>query len=497
MPSRAVWVRLATMVNIVVVSHSKKLAQGVVELASQMTQGSVKFAIAAGIDDTENPIGTDPIAVMTAIQDVQSDDGVLVMMDIGSAILSTDMALELLGEAFATKVHVCAAPLVEGTVAAAVAAASGLPMRQVIEEAHQALTAKYRQLNQNDTLSVMKSMEQENVTTLIAPPVTFTWTVINSTGIHARPASAIATCMSQFTAEVRLVKGEQVANAKSMNAIALLAIKCGDVISLQASGEQARDAVEAFARLAATHFGDGDNAAKALLVEPQDRRDSLQASVHLRAMVCRVERVLPAVVPRDFIGEREEMNLLSAAMEVARQELDVLVEYTLKRLSEKEADIFTAQRLMLEDGELLETAQTLMAEHAEPVEHVWLKVIEQLAKEYRDIDDTYLRERYIDIYDVGTRVLRCLNGEPEVGVKIGATPSVIVANLLLPSEAVRLEPTWVKAIYFTDSGRTSHAAILATALGIPVFLRRDGTLCSLVQDQMITFDADSGEISGP
>lgn len=142
------------MVNIVVVSHSKRLAEGGVELAAQMTHGSVKFAVAAGIDDPDNPIGTDPIAVMTAIQEVQDEGDVLVMVDMGSAILSTDLALELLGEAYATRVHVCAAPLVEGTIVAAIVAASTGDIRQVMAEAHQALVAKYHQLNQDDKLAV-------------------------------------------------------------------------------------------------------------------------------------------------------------------------------------------------------------------------------------------------------------------------------------------------------------------------------------------------------
>ncbi|MDF5321915.1 phosphoenolpyruvate--protein phosphotransferase, partial [Vibrio parahaemolyticus] len=81
------------MVGIVVVSHSRRLAEGVAELATQMTQGKAKLAIAAGIDDPENPIGTDAIAVMEAIEQVQDQQGVVVLMDLGSALLSTEMAL--------------------------------------------------------------------------------------------------------------------------------------------------------------------------------------------------------------------------------------------------------------------------------------------------------------------------------------------------------------------------------------------------------------------
>jgi hypothetical protein len=81
------------MVNLVIVSHSARLGEGVGELARQMLTGDgCKLAIAAGIDDPENPIGTDPIKVMEAIESVADTDHVLVMMDIGSALLSGNRA---------------------------------------------------------------------------------------------------------------------------------------------------------------------------------------------------------------------------------------------------------------------------------------------------------------------------------------------------------------------------------------------------------------------
>ena len=79
------------------VSHSAKLAQGLKEIAGQMTRGQSRIAVAGGIDDPENPIGTDPAKICTAIESVYSSDGVLVLMDLGSALLSAETALELLG----------------------------------------------------------------------------------------------------------------------------------------------------------------------------------------------------------------------------------------------------------------------------------------------------------------------------------------------------------------------------------------------------------------
>ncbi|STP77479.1 dihydroxyacetone kinase subunit M [Escherichia coli] len=113
------------MVNLVIVSHSSRLGEGVGELARQMLMSdSCKIAIAAGIDDPQNPIGTDAVKVMEAIESVADADHVLVMMDMGSALLSAELRWNCwLRDR--RKSTLCAAPLVEGTLAATVSAASG------------------------------------------------------------------------------------------------------------------------------------------------------------------------------------------------------------------------------------------------------------------------------------------------------------------------------------------------------------------------------------
>jgi phosphocarrier protein FPr len=108
------------MVGIVIVSHSKELAEGVVALAGQMAMGQVALAAAGGIDDPEHPIGTDPMKVLSAIEAVYSEDGVVVLMDLGSALMSAETALEFLEPGQQEHVFLCAAPLVEGAVAAVV-----------------------------------------------------------------------------------------------------------------------------------------------------------------------------------------------------------------------------------------------------------------------------------------------------------------------------------------------------------------------------------------
>src|SRR5881392_1704641 len=105
-------------VSLVLVSHSRQLAEGVRELAAQMTQGKVKIAIAGGTADGR--LGTDATAILAAIQDVRGAEGVLIL-DLGSAVLSTQMAIEQLPDG-PGRVLVSNAPFVEGAVIAAVQA---------------------------------------------------------------------------------------------------------------------------------------------------------------------------------------------------------------------------------------------------------------------------------------------------------------------------------------------------------------------------------------
>ena len=109
------------MIGIVVVSHSAMLAAGLKALADQLGSPA-KLLLAAGVDDPAHPIGTDAIAVMSAMEEADDGSGVLVLMDLGSALLSAETALELLPPELSARVRLSPAPLVEGTLAAVVAA---------------------------------------------------------------------------------------------------------------------------------------------------------------------------------------------------------------------------------------------------------------------------------------------------------------------------------------------------------------------------------------
>lgn len=119
------------MVGIVIVSHSKKLAEAVVELSALMAPETPMRA-AGGMED--GGFGTSYDKIETAIREIYSDDGAIVMMDLGSAVMTTEAVLEDL-EDEDMKVQMVDCPLVEGAIAASVIASGNAPIEDVIEVA--------------------------------------------------------------------------------------------------------------------------------------------------------------------------------------------------------------------------------------------------------------------------------------------------------------------------------------------------------------------------
>ena len=132
--------------GLVVVSHSRALAEAAVALAAEMVHGSqLRIAVAAGLDATT--FGTDATAIVEAITEADDGNGVVVLMDLGSAVLSAEMALDMIDPAVRDRVVLCPAPLVEGLVVAAVAAAGGANPAAVAAEAMGSLAAKQSHLD--------------------------------------------------------------------------------------------------------------------------------------------------------------------------------------------------------------------------------------------------------------------------------------------------------------------------------------------------------------
>lgn len=124
------------MVGIVIVSHSNKIAQGIVELARQISEPKLAIVAAGGMRD--GSIGTDAVMVREAIEKANTGDGAVILAEFGSAILSAGMAMELIDSNLRDTTKIADAPIVEGAIGAAISASVGDSLDDVVAAAEEA-----------------------------------------------------------------------------------------------------------------------------------------------------------------------------------------------------------------------------------------------------------------------------------------------------------------------------------------------------------------------
>ena len=129
------------MVGVVVVSHSQKLAEGAVELATLMA-GDANIVAAGGLDNGQ--AGTSFEKIMSAVEEVHGEDGVAVLMDMGSAVMTTEMVIEALGY---DDVVMIDGPVVEGAIVAALESSLGTPLEMIQEKVDEAREAHKLELS--------------------------------------------------------------------------------------------------------------------------------------------------------------------------------------------------------------------------------------------------------------------------------------------------------------------------------------------------------------
>jgi len=229
-------------VALVVVSHSEKIADGAAELAAQMAPDVSIFA-AGGTPDGR--LGTSLERVMAALEQASGLDGVVILVDLGSAVMTAESALEFAGEP--DGVLLADAPVVEGLVAAAVAAQGGADVHAV----KRAAEAVYGSATGVPPSSSVVTVEEGSVTGA-GPEFTGDFELINEAGMHARPAAKIAGGLASLDATVT-VNG---LDGTSMTALMTLAAGKGSVLHVEAWGHDAERAVNYVGGLVQAGFGE-------------------------------------------------------------------------------------------------------------------------------------------------------------------------------------------------------------------------------------------------
>jgi multiphosphoryl transfer protein len=514
------------MVGIVIVSHSARLADGVVELAIEMAGPDVTIVAAGGMDLPDRPLGTDATLIARAIDRAWTDDGVLVLMDLGSAVLSAEMAAEMMPDERQARLLLCEAPLVEGAVAAAVAARLGDPLDKVAAEARGGLAGKVAHLaaapgprDEPGTPGQAAAAGPDDGRAL-----ELRLTVTSRLGLHARPAARFVQTVGQFDATVtaeNITAPAGPASARSLNGVATLGLQHGHEVLIRASGPQAAEVLDALRDLAERDFDEpplpdaeppgraapgtsGPAAATpdartpqamlAAAVRPADGTVlsgipgspglAIGSAVHLRQAAVAVPRE-PAADPA------AELARLDTALEATRREVRAARDSVAARTGgQYEASIFDAHLLFLGDEALLDPARRGIRAGRNAAD-AWDGAVAEVAGQWQRLTDSYQRERVRDLDAIRTGVLAHLlgarRGEP-------GGSGIVVAAELTPADTAGFDPAVVKGIATAMGGPTSHAAILARALGIPAVLGLGPDVLAVPEATPLLLDGDQGSV---
>ena len=166
--------------------------------------------------------------------------------------------------------------------------------------------------------------------------------------------------------------------------------------------------------------------------------------------------------------EAELARLREAAKEAAEQ-LQKLYETSVKSIGESGAAIFEVHRMMLEDEGFVGAMENTISTQSVNAEYAVAAAADNFSKMFSEMDDEYMRARGADIKDVAERLLSVLSGG-NGGMQKLTEPSVVLADDLMPSETVQLDPKLVLAFVTVHGSLNSHTAILARTMNIPALV---------------------------
>lgn len=478
------------MVGIVVVSHSARLAEGVVELAAQMAAGVP--IVAAGGDD-EGGMGTSLDKVNAALAEADTGDGVVVLYDLGSAQMTAEMAIDLLG---GDRVRLVDAPLVEGALAAGTEAAGGADLDAVAAAAAASGGGGPAAAPTPDTTAIGE------------PAVTAEVTLVNPLGLHARPAAQLVSELRGFDAAVRLTNTATGASAdgNSLLSVVGLAASGGVRLAVEATGPDAAAAVDRVVALVESGFGelraDGDEAG----APPQEAAGAAEPAAETAAATVRPEGALVGAPGAPGIAIGRAVRLTRATPDIPdtpadspaaeRARLADAIAATAAELERRArgagGGIFAAHRELLDDPELREAVEVRLRA-GDNAAQAWWTAVSEIHDTVAGLPGEVFAARAADIADVGRQVLDALLGAQAVPqVPSGA---VVVADDLVPSAVGALVTAGAAGVVLRGGAPTAHATVLARTAELPLVLRLGDAVDDIADGALLVLDGDAGSVA--
>ena len=330
-------------------------------------------------------------------------------------------------------------------------------------------------------------------------------------GIHARPAALVAGALKGLTAQVSLVARDKEASAHSTVSLMTLGVRKGDEVEIRASGPDAEAAVAAVETALRSEKGAPPEATG------KPRARPTQVSVAPSPAVAPGSG--PASGPKDTgllrgviasrglaVGHtlklsRPDISVAEDGAGVAHENAELdrarsLVRSRLRAVAgsgpEATREIIGAHMELVDDPELVSGARIAIA-NGKSAGYAWRQVVRATVDALRALDDSRMAERVDDLLDLESQVLGALSGDSGVSlVRELPGKTILIAKELLPSQLVALDSSRLAGICMAAGGPTSHVAILAAAMGIPVLVAMGTEVLTLADGTAVVLDAERG-----
>lgn len=191
----------------------------------------------------------------------------------------------------------------------------------------------------------------------------------------------------------------------------------------------------------------------------------------------------------------KEFERLYEGIRTSKTEIEFMKNEIKETVGVAESSIFDAHIAILEDPVFMSEIQGIIERQYKAAEVAVKEAIDHFVTMFDLLDDEYMKERALDIKDVGNRLLKHLLGTPEITLPSDTQPYILVAKELSPSQLVHLNPENVLGMVTMAGGKTSHSAIMARALGIPLVSGLENKLTKPLQTgDLLVIDGDDGRL---
>ena len=316
-------------------------------------------------------------------------------------------------------------------------------------------------------------------------------------GLHARPAALVAAALRPFDARVTFILRDRSANARSTVALMSLGVHRGDVVEARAAGIEAEKALTALASLL------GAPVCSAIVALPQEVAVVKISNVeslarHIKAVIASggvaigeaTQLFQPEISVRETgDGVDREIVALNAAIAIVKLHIESLV----KAANSEQQTILAAHVELIQDPELMSRANDWLR-RGTSAGYAWRKALRSIVDTLRANGDPHMMERVADLRDLENQVLLVLDGRHPGQTRDLPDRAILIADELLPSQLVSLDPSRIAGICTARGGPTSHVAIIAAAMGIPALVAAGPMVLEIADGTHLILNANHGHL---